>query len=46
MELVMNGLAKVAQSAQKSLLALDLLVMNHVCLTVLDKTSSSLDEIK
>ena len=46
MEVVMNGLARVAQSTQESLFALDLLVMNHVCLTILDKASSSLDEIK
>ena len=46
MEVVMNGLARVAQSTQESLLALNLLVMNHVCLTILDKASSSLYEIK
>ena len=46
MEVVMNGLARVAQFTQESLLALDLFVMNHVCLTILDKASPSLDEIK
>ena len=45
-ELVGNGLSLKTQPTQISLLALDLLVMNPVSSSVLDKASSSFDEVE
>lgn len=45
-ELVGNRLSLKTQPTQISLLALDLLVMNPVSSSVLDKASSSFDEVE
>lgn len=45
-ELVGNGVPLKTQPTQISLLALDLLVMNPVSSSVLDKASSSFDEVE
>lgn len=45
-ELVGNGFSLKTQPTQISLFALDLLVMNPVSSSVLDKVSSSFDEVE